>query len=120
VGVSAGGFIAAGLANGMTPRELCASFIENDNNASEVFDPAWLMVPAYGEFARRAIMAPGLVASALWHFCAGPQVAHWQAGAAGAGLPTGVFSNEEMHVRLERLFSQRRAHQRLPPAQAPG
>ena len=26
VGVSAGGFIAAGLANGMSPRELCASF----------------------------------------------------------------------------------------------
>lgn len=40
VGVSAGGFIAAGLANGMTPRELCASFIENDHEISEVFDPA--------------------------------------------------------------------------------
>ena len=55
VGVSAGGFIAAGLANGMTPRELCAAFIENDDKASEVFDPAWLMVPAYGEFLRRGI-----------------------------------------------------------------
>ncbi|MDO8699396.1 MAG: patatin-like phospholipase family protein, partial [Rhodoferax sp.] len=31
VGVSAGGFIVAALANGMTPRELCASFIENDS-----------------------------------------------------------------------------------------
>ena len=29
VGVSAGAFIAAGLANGIRPRELCASFIEN-------------------------------------------------------------------------------------------
>ena len=27
VGVSAGGFIVAALANGMSPRELCASFI---------------------------------------------------------------------------------------------
>ena len=27
VGVSAGAFIAAGLANGITPRELCAAFI---------------------------------------------------------------------------------------------
>jgi hypothetical protein len=27
VGVSAGGFLAAGLANGITPRALCASFI---------------------------------------------------------------------------------------------
>lgn len=37
VGVSAGGFMAAGLANGMTPRELCAAFIENDSEVSEVF-----------------------------------------------------------------------------------
>ena len=66
VGVSAGGFIAAGLANGMTPRELCAAFIENDGQSSEVFDPSWLMVPAYGEFLRRGIMLPALAASAVW------------------------------------------------------
>ncbi|MBU4507667.1 MAG: patatin-like phospholipase family protein, partial [Gammaproteobacteria bacterium] len=29
VGVSAGGFIAAGLANGLTPRQLCEAFIED-------------------------------------------------------------------------------------------
>ena len=34
VGVSAGGFIAASLANGITPRALCASFIENDLQAA--------------------------------------------------------------------------------------
>ena len=34
VGVSAGGFIAAGLANGMTARDLCAAFIENDRTAT--------------------------------------------------------------------------------------
>ena len=34
VGVSAGGFIAAGLANGMSPRELCASFIESRPDAA--------------------------------------------------------------------------------------
>ncbi len=32
VGVSAGGFIAAALANGMTAREICAAFIENDDS----------------------------------------------------------------------------------------
>ena len=54
VGISAGGFIAAALANGMGPRELCAAFVADDKQGGEVFDPAWLMVPAYGEFARRA------------------------------------------------------------------
>jgi NTE family protein len=28
VGVSAGSFLAAGLANGITPRQLCAAFID--------------------------------------------------------------------------------------------
>jgi NTE family protein len=69
VGVSAGGFIAAGLANGMSPRELCASFIEDgQHDPAEIFDPAWLMVPAYGEFARRGIMLPGIALAALWAF----------------------------------------------------
>lgn len=105
VGVSAGGFIAAGLANGMRPRELCASFIENDGSAAEVFDPAWLMVPAYGEFLRRGIMLPGLALSALWRFTSGRPLTH-ALERLGPALPTGVFSNEEVHRQLERVFSQ--------------
>ena len=48
VGVSAGAFIVASLANGISPRALCASFIENDSEPSETFDPSWLLKPAYG------------------------------------------------------------------------
>ncbi|MEO6017707.1 MAG: patatin-like phospholipase family protein [Polaromonas sp.] len=106
VGVSAGGFIAAGLANGMTPRELCASFIENDHEVSEVFDPAWLMVPAYGEFLRRGIMLPGLLASALWRATLGGKSMLNAAEALGPALPTGVFSNDEIDARLTRLFDK--------------
>jgi predicted acylesterase/phospholipase RssA len=105
VGVSAGGFIAAGLANGMTPRELCASFIDNDG-ASDVFDPAWLMVPAYGEFARRAIMFPGLAASALWRATWGRKSLTHALERLGPSLPTGIFSNEEVHTRLASLFTR--------------
>ncbi len=106
VGVSAGGFIAAGLANGMTPRELCAAFIENDHETSEVFDPAWLMVPAYGEFLRRGIMLPGLLASALWRATWGRKSLLNAAEALGAVLPTGIFSNDEIDTRLAQLFSK--------------
>lgn len=105
VGVSAGGFIAAGLANGMTPRQLCAAFIENDGT-SEVFDPSWLMVPAYGEFARRGIMFPGLAASALWRATLGRKSLTHSLERLGPGLPTGIFSNDEVHRRLARLFSR--------------
>ncbi|MES2188873.1 MAG: patatin-like phospholipase family protein [Pseudomonadota bacterium] len=106
VGVSAGGFIAAGLANGMTPRELCASFIENDHEISEVFDPAWLMVPAYGEFLRRSITLPGLALSALWRATLGGKSLLNAAEALGPALPTGIFSNDEIDLRLTKLFSK--------------
>ena len=107
VGVSAGGFIAAGLANGMTPRELCAAFIETDGEPSEVFDPAWLMVPAYGEFLRRAIMLPGLLTSSLWRATFGGKTLLNALEALGTALPTGVFSNDEIDIRLARFFSKR-------------
>ena len=106
VGVSAGGFIAAGLANGIRPRELCASFIESDDGASEVFDPAWLMVPAYREFARRAIMLPGLLASAIWHATVARKSLSHSLERLGSSLPTGIFSNDEIDRRLALLFSR--------------
>ncbi|MES2634587.1 MAG: patatin-like phospholipase family protein [Pseudomonadota bacterium] len=106
VGVSAGGFIAAGLANGITPRALCASFIENDDGASDVFDPSWLLVPAYSEFARRAIMFPGLAASALWRATIGRRTLTHSLERLGKSLPTGIFSNDLVDTRLAELFSR--------------
>ncbi len=106
VGVSAGGFIAAGLANRITPRELCASFIENDNALAGTFDPSWLMTPAYGEFARRGIMLPALLIAAMWQITAGRKPLTQALQRLGPGLPAGIFSSEKMHVQLEQLFSQ--------------
>lgn len=40
IGVSAGAFIAAGLANGMTPRQMCAAFIESDGGTDDLIDPS--------------------------------------------------------------------------------
>jgi NTE family protein len=106
VGVSAGSFIAAGLANGISPRELYASFIDNDDRGHDVFDPSWLMVPAYREFARRATMVPGLVASALWCGTVGGGSLTHALERLGPGLPTGLFSNELMERQLAALFSR--------------
>ena len=105
VGVSAGGFIAAGLANGLTPRALCASFIENDNQPSETFDPAWLMVPAYGEYARRSLLLPGLLLAAMWKLTVGRKSLLQTAEGFGPALPTGIFSSDQTHRQMARLFS---------------
>ena len=106
VGVSAGGFIAAGLANGMSPHELCAAFIEADAEPSEVFDPAWLMVPAYNEFLRRSIKLPGLLASSVWSATFGGKTLLNALEALGPALPTGIFSNDEIDARLTRFFTK--------------
>lgn len=107
IGVSAGGFIAAGLANGLSPRELCASFIEDGPAGAEVFDPAWLTVPAWGEFVQRAARVPMLAASALWRAARrrGMPLAQLATHMGGA-VPTGLFSNEEVNRRLAVIFTQ--------------
>ncbi len=105
VGVSAGGFIAAGLANGMSPRALCATFIENDTSALDVFDPAWLMVPAYGEFLRRGLMFPALAASAVWRYTVQGKSLTSALERLGPGMPTGVFSNDEVDKHIRQIFS---------------
>ena len=105
VGVSAGAFIAASLANGMSPRALCAAFIENDPSQSDSFDPAWLMEPAWGEFAQRAQLLPGLLARAAWQMAVHGQTFTRALEGLAPALPTGAFSNRKVHSEMARLFS---------------
>jgi NTE family protein len=112
IGVSAGSFIAASLANGMSPKELCKSFIDNElTNSDDIlnsdrFDPAWLMRPAFGEFARRLIMLPGLLASAGWRVTVKGKSIVSALELLGPALPAGVFSSAEVNARMATIFSQ--------------
>ena len=106
VGVSAGGFIAAGLANGMTPRELCELFIQSQSGNGDVFDPAWLMRPAYAEIAERLYQLPGLGVTSFWSWVSGKKSLLGALEKMAPAMPTGIFSNEEIHRQLSKLFSQ--------------
>ncbi len=106
VGVSAGGFIAAGLANGISARDLCAAFIENDPLDGGDFNPSWLMKPALDEFLRRGIKWPGLLAGAAWQLSVGRRSLTQVLEHLGAGLPTGVFSNRSIDTQLATLFKR--------------
>lgn len=105
VGVSAGGFIAAGLANGLTPRQLCHAFIDT-TEADERFDPARLMVPAWGELCGRAARLPGLLGDAAWDWLVRGRTMSQAFERLGAALPTGVLDNEDIHHQIEALFSR--------------
>ena len=59
VGVSSGAFIAAGLANGLSPKSMHRMFIESDA-ADDPFEPDLLLRPALGEYANRLASLPQL------------------------------------------------------------
>ena len=105
IGVSAGGFIAAGLANGMTPRELCASFIENAGAEQDIFDPAVLVRPAWREYAKRLAVLPSVAAQAGYRYALKGGSLMAAVERLGRALPTGIFSNEMIDVQLRRLFA---------------
>ena len=108
VGVSAGGFIAAGLANGISPRELCAAFIESDDSGSvDLFRPSLLMRPAWGEFARRGAALPGLAAQAAWQLAFRRRSLLVALERLGRALPAGLLSGHAMERKLAHLFSVR-------------
>ena len=106
VGVSAGSFVAAGLANGITPRQLCAAFIETRSQEGvEAIPPDTFIRLAWGEYARRGAALPRLVLQAL-------SAVLWQgrpllaaAESLGSALPAGVFSHAPIERTLQRLLS---------------
>jgi predicted acylesterase/phospholipase RssA len=106
VGVSAGGFIAAGLANGITPQQLFSLFIEDRRRQTEAFDPAWLLTPAFSEFFTRSLRLPALMLASAWHGSVGRKSFMRALERLGPSLPTGLFSNSRIHEELSRLFSQ--------------
>ena len=105
VGVSAGSFVAAGLANGMTPRQLCAAFIENDGPRSDIVRPNLFVRPALAEYARRLAALPGLVAMAGFGFAFKGRTLLASLEHLGRALPTGLFSSRPLERQMRSLLS---------------
>ncbi len=106
IGVSAGGFIAAGLANGLGPLELCAAFIENSAPPPDSVDPAELLQPAWQEYCDRLQKLPGLVAKASWATLVQGRSVLGAFERLGAALPTGLLSGDALAAQLKLQFSQ--------------
>lgn len=104
VGVSSGGLIAAGLANGMTVRQLCAAFIEGAGPRADRIRPTLFIQPAFAEYARRLAALPGLVAQAAQALLLDRRSLLVALEHLGSALPTGLFSNAPLEARLRHLF----------------
>ena len=109
VGVSSGGFVAAALANGISPAQMYRLFIDDGADAS--LSPALFLRPALGEFARRGLSLPRLFAgAALGQFRKADRrkltesIAAFSAELSRA-IPTGLFDQRALDRFLTRLFS---------------
>ncbi len=78
VGVSSGGFVAAALANGISPPQMYRLFIEDGAGAR--LSPSLFLRPALREFVRRALSVPRLLAKATAVYLRHP----WRGSALGA------------------------------------
>ena len=105
VGVSSGGFVAAGLANGISPAQMYRLFIAEDREAG--LSPALFLRPAFGEFFRRALSIPALAAASAADFLRAPlrRGALSSFAALGGAIPTGIFDQRAMLSFLARLFA---------------
>lgn len=106
VGVSAGGFIAAGLANGLSPAYLYRMFIDSDS-AQVPFQPEMLLRPAFAEYGQRAARIPGLLVESLREYLGSPLRRDFLASfqRLSQAIPTGAFNNAGIGDFLTRLFS---------------
>lgn len=106
VGVSAGAFLAASLANEITPTQLARAIVKQDPG-EHPFTTAVFFTPAYREWARRGLMLPRLIGDALWRFTTRPgdQSLLESLTRLVDALPVSVFDNEPIRRFLERMFS---------------
>jgi predicted acylesterase/phospholipase RssA len=105
VGVSSGGFVAAALANGISPSQMYRLFI--DDGAEAALTPQIFLRPALAEFYRRLRAVPGLSLRGAMRYLRDPLhsgVFEWLATLSRA-MPVGVFDNAAIDGFLARLLS---------------
>jgi NTE family protein len=106
VGVSSGSFVAAGLANGISPAQMYRLFIADGDRASAL-SPDVFLQPALREFTRRLAAVPALAARGALHFIKEPLQHNALARSFSLltrAMPTGVFSQRAVDRFLASLF----------------
>ncbi len=106
-GVSAGAFVSACLANGLTPDQMCRAIVRPEPGMHP-FTRRTFHTPALGEFARRAMMLPKLAVSALSDYLAHPleESALDAAGKLSQAVPVALFDNDPIRAYLESIFER--------------
>lgn len=107
VGVSAGAFLAASLANQVTSSQMCRVFLGSPG-AEFTFEPESFLRPAFGELSDRVRNTPSAVWALLTEAIRHPtHIGRLESiGGLSRVLPTGVFDNETIHNFVARVLDK--------------
>lgn len=106
VGVSAGAFLGACLVNGLTTADLAQSMVARLPYGSRI-EAGMFLTPAFGEYARRLLHVPKLLAGTLFDYLSHPFDLSFGASLAGRvweAVPVALFDNEPIRRLLHDIF----------------
>ncbi|MEE8278831.1 MAG: patatin-like phospholipase family protein [Thermoanaerobaculia bacterium] len=106
VGVSAGAFIAANLANDLTTAQMCRAIVKQEPG-EHPFVSETFFVPASRELLRRGATVPKLLLEALWRYAQNPRDHSLLDSLTSLtrALPVGVFNNDRLREYLEKIYT---------------
>jgi len=109
VGVSAGAFVGAHIANGIPVLEMLQGLRAGPSEVrkGKVFDPDMFFVPAFREMSKLGFQLPWTVLETLTRVLTGAERAGLAESLNGLGalLPISLFDNQAIRHYLEKLFS---------------
>jgi NTE family protein len=106
VGVSAGAFIAACLANDLTTAQMCRAIVSREPG-EHPFVPETFLTPALGQLWRGGRALPRLLGEALGDFARGrgERSLFGSLTRLARALPVALFDNEPIRAYLEKIYN---------------
>ncbi len=107
VGVSAGAFISACLANNLSTAQMCRAIVKHEPG-EHPFVPETFLSPAVGEFVRGSMKVPQLFLNGLLDFARNPSDRSLlePLNRLVRALPVGLFRSEPLRTYLANIFSK--------------
>ncbi|HBL26708.1 MAG TPA: patatin [Acidobacteria bacterium] len=106
VGVSAGAFLNANLANNLSTAQMCRAIVSHEPG-EHPFSPETFFTPALGELARGGRKLPRLLTEALWEYVHNFREKSFLDSMTrlGQALPVALFDNEPIRHYLQKIWS---------------
>ncbi len=108
VGVSAGAFLCANLANNLTTEQMCRAIVSGEPG-EHPFTPETFLSPDLKAYVASGLKVPKLVGEALWDWITDRQSLTLLESLTrvSRALPVGLFDNEPIRTYLRKIYAMK-------------